>query len=98
MIQRTAVVASSSGLHARPAAIFVKAASQCGVKVRALVDGKKPANAASMLAVLALGAGPGTSVTLESDADTPEAAQAVEHLATLLETNLDEVEPEAAGG
>ncbi len=82
MIQRTAVVASSSGLHARPAAIFVKAAGQCGVKVRVVVDGKKPANAASMLAVLALGAGQGTSVTLESDADGPEAAEAVEHLAT----------------
>ena len=97
MIQRTAVVASSSGLHARPAAIFVKAAGQCGVKVRVVVDGKKPANAASMLAVLALGAVQGTSVTLESDADGPEATEAVEHLATLLETNLDEAEPEAAG-
>ena len=59
---------------------------RCRVKVRVVVDGKKPVNAASMLGVLSLGAGQGTSVTLEADDDGPEAAEAVDaSLVDLLE-------------
>ena len=90
MVQRTVTVGSASGLHARPAALFVKAASALPVRVRAIVDGKKPANAASMLAVLSLGAVQGTAVTLEADDDVAGAAQsAVDELAELLARDLD---------
>jgi phosphocarrier protein len=84
------MVGSASGLHARPAAIFVKAAAAQPVRVRAIVDGKKPANAASMLAVLALGATQGTTVTLEADDDDAgDGRQAVDELAELLARDLD---------
>ena len=90
MVQRTVTVGSASGLHARPAALFVKAASALPVRVRAIVDGKKPANTASMLAVLSLGAVQGTAVTLEADDDVAGAAQsAVDELAELLARDLD---------
>jgi phosphocarrier protein HPr len=96
MVQRTVTVGSASGLHARPAAIFVKAAAALPVKVRAIVDGKKPANAASMLAVLSLGAVQGTAVTLEADDDDAGAATtAVDELAELLARDLD-AEPDDA--
>jgi phosphocarrier protein HPr len=96
MIQRTVTVGSASGLHARPAAIFVKAAAALPVKVRVLVEGKKPANAASMLAVLSLGAGNGATVTLEADEDADGVGQAaVDELADLLASDLDAEVPSA---
>jgi phosphocarrier protein HPr len=90
MVKRTVIVGSRTGLHARPAAIFVKAAGALPVRVYASVDGKKPANSASMLAVLALGATKGTAVTLEADDDAEGLGRdAVEHLADLLGRDLD---------
>lgn len=90
MIQRTVTVGSTSGLHARPAAIFVKAAAALPVKVRLIVGGKKPANAASMLAVLSLGATLGSEVVVEADEDEAGLGRAaVDQLAALLERDLD---------
>jgi phosphocarrier protein len=90
VVQRTVTVGSASGLHARPAAIFVKAAAAQPVEVRAIVEGKKPAKTASMLMVLSLGAKQGTPVTLEADDDADGRGQAaVDVLATLLARDLD---------
>jgi phosphocarrier protein len=90
VVQRTVTVGSASGLHARPAAIFVKAAAAQPVEVRAMVDGKRPAKTASMLMVLALGATKGTQVTLEADDDPDGRGQAaVDALAALLARDLD---------
>jgi phosphocarrier protein len=96
MIERTVTVASASGLHARPARIFVKAAAALPVDVLLAVEGKKPVKAGSMLGVLTLGATQGTEVTLSAD-DDPEGAgrAAVDELAELLATDLDTVESDA---
>jgi phosphocarrier protein len=88
MIHRTVAVGSSSGLHARPARLFVQAATALPVAVTATVEGKRPARADSMLAVLALGAVKGTEVTL-SAADDPAGQAAVDELAALLAADLD---------
>ena len=95
MITRNATVGSASGLHARPAALFVKAATAAPVKVRICVEGKKPVNAASMLGVLSLGATCGTAVTLETDDESSAGAEAIEALATLIGTDLDAEEGQA---
>ncbi len=87
MPERTVTIASRTGLHARPAAIFVKAAADQPVAVRIRVGDGKPVAAASMLAVLSLGAGHGTEVTL--DAEGPEADAALDALVTLLSRDLD---------
>ena len=87
MPERTVSIASRTGLHARPAAMFVKAAAEQPVAVRIRVGGGKPVPAASMLAVLSLGAGHGTEVTL--DADGAEADAALDALAALLARDLD---------
>jgi phosphocarrier protein HPr len=92
MITQTAVIGSATGLHARPAALFVKAATNAPVKVRISVDGKKPVNAASMLGVLSLGALQGTTVTLETDDDTADAEAAIASLVELLSRDLDAME------
>ncbi|MDA0635208.1 HPr family phosphocarrier protein [Nonomuraea sp. MCN248] len=86
MPERTVAVASASGLHARPAKLFVQEAARLGVPVRIRV-GEKAVPAHSMLGVLSLGAVHGTEVTLESDA--PGAEEALDALAALLSRDLD---------
>lgn len=87
MPTRTVVVGSASGLHARPAALFVAAAARQPVQVTIRTGEKKPVPARSMLSVLSLGAKKGTEVTLEADGDG--AQDAVDTLAALLERDLD---------
>lgn len=87
---RKVTVASASGLHARPARLFVQEAVRLGVPVR-IRAGDRSVPATSMLGVLSLGAVQGTEVTLESDA--PEAEAALDTLAALLSRDLDAEEP-----
>jgi phosphocarrier protein HPr len=85
---RTVVVGSSSGLHARPAALFVAAAAKQPVPVTISTDGaRKPVPARSMLGVLSLGAKQGTQVTLAADGEGAEGA--LDELAALLARDLD---------
>ncbi|GAA0362592.1 HPr family phosphocarrier protein [Actinoallomurus spadix] len=91
MPTRTVAVAARTGLHARPAALFVKAAADQETPVRIRVGDGPAVPAASMLAVLSLGVGHGTEVTLE--ADGPGADAALDALAALLARDLDAEEP-----
>jgi phosphocarrier protein HPr len=84
---RTVIVGSSSGLHARPAALFVAAAGAQAVPVTIRTADKAPVPARSMLSVLALGAKCGTEVTIEADGDGADAA--LDELAALLARDLD---------
>src|SRR5258705_5775501 len=95
MASRTVTVGSTSGLHARPAALFVAAAAAQPVAVTIRTGDKKPVPARSMLSVLALGAKCGTEVTLEADGEGADAVLA--QLADLLARNLDE-DPQAVDG
>ena len=87
MEQRTVTVGSASGLHARPAALFVKAATAAPARVKIRVGEGRAVDARSMLSVLSLGAKQGTVVTLEKDGE--QAGLAVDELAALLEKDLD---------
>ncbi|MFI6481061.1 HPr family phosphocarrier protein [Nonomuraea sp. NPDC050663] len=88
MVERTVAVASRTGLHARPAKLFVQEAQRLGVPVKVRVGSGKEVPATSMLGVLSLGAVQGTQVTL-SAAGGPEGEAAVEALAALLARDLD---------
>jgi phosphocarrier protein len=97
MPARSVVIGSVSGLHARPAALFVAAAAAQPVPVTIRTGDKKAVPAGSMLSVLSLGAKFGTEVILEAEGDAAEAA--LDELAALLARNLDEEsEPAASGG
>jgi phosphoenolpyruvate-protein phosphotransferase (PTS system enzyme I) len=88
MAERVVTVGSRTGLHARPAALFVKAAAAQPVRVKIRkAGGGKAVDARSMLGVLALGAEFGTEVTLTAEGDEAEAALAV--LADLIARDLD---------
>ncbi len=93
MPQRTVVIASRTGLHARPATLFVQAATREPVPVRIATAGHRPVDARSILAVLSLGAGHGVEVTLEADGDG--AAETLDRLAAMLVRDLDAEELDA---
>ncbi len=87
MAERQAIIASGSGLHARPAKLFVAAVQEKGIPVTISANGGADLNAGSILALMGLGAAKGTTVTLRSDA--PGAESVLDELAALLETDLD---------
>jgi phosphocarrier protein HPr len=87
MTERKVVVASSVGLHARPASLFSQAATKTGVPVTLTSAAGKSVNAASILGVLSLGIGSGEEVTLTSDAEGADAA--LDELVALLSRDLD---------
>lgn len=86
MINRTAVVASKTGLHARPAALFAKAAAESTTPVTISIDGKPAVAAGSLLQIMTLGVKQGDTVTLYTE-EGNEAA--LDKLVALLETDLD---------
>ncbi len=90
MVERNATIASSVGLHARPAGLFIAAVNTQSVTVTISKNGSAPMNAASILSIMSLGAAHGDVVTLAAEGDGAEAALA--ELVALLETDLDAVE------
>lgn len=93
MPERRAIVGSKVGLHARPAALFVQAASKQAVAVTIAKPGGKPANARSILSVLALGARGGDEIVLSAEGSGAEIA--LDELAALVECDLDSADTDA---
>jgi len=94
MPERRVTVASRVGLHARPAALFVRAAGRAGVAVTIAKIGAAPTDARSLLAVMALDVRHGDEVVLA--AEGAGAGAALDELAGLLATDLDAA-PSGAG-
>lgn len=90
-------VRNPSGLHARPAAAFVRAAAsfRCDVRVANLTTGAGPATAKSLLGVLGLGVLRDHRVRLVLDGEDETAA--ADALRTLIEGGLGEPLGEPAG-
>lgn len=86
MAQRTVTIASSVGLHARPAA-FVEAVNETGLEVEIGRPGDDAVDASSILGVMALGAKHGEEVVLTADGDGAE--EALDGLVALLSRDLD---------
>ncbi|RFA13681.1 HPr family phosphocarrier protein [Subtercola boreus] len=87
MTERTAQIASSHGLHARPASLFTQAVATSGVKVNIAKGDGKAVNAASILGVISLGIESGDTVTISSD--DANADQVLDDLAAMLGRDLD---------
>ena len=87
MAQRTVTIASSVGLHARPAALFVEAVNETGLEVEIGRPGDDAVDASSILGGMALGAKHGEEVVLTADGDGAE--EALDGLVALLSRDLD---------
>jgi phosphocarrier protein HPr len=84
MPERTAVVASRIGLHARPASLVSLAAAGTGVPMQIAAHGRS-VNAASILGILSLDVSHGDEVIVSADDQA-----AVDKLIELLERDLTE--------
>lgn len=87
MATRTVTIASSVGLHARPAALFVEAASASGLDIEIGKPGEDPVDATSILGVMALGARHGEEVVLTAEGDGADVT--LDSLVDLLSRDLD---------
>ena len=85
--QRTVVVGSRVGLHARPASLFVQAVTASGHKVTVTTSEGESALADSILSVLALGVPHGATVVVDVEGDDAEGV--AESLAELLASDMD---------
>ena len=86
MAEKTVVVASTHGLHARPASLFTQAAASSGLPVQIEKAGRS-VNAASILAVISLGINFNDEVTLRAEGDNAE--HVIDELTQLLLTDHD---------
>lgn len=84
MKQLVAVVQAEAGLHARPAGVLVKKASEFTSNIT-LEKGGKSIDAKRLLAVLSLGAKQGDEITVVADGSDEDAA--LEAIKTLIESN-----------
>jgi phosphotransferase system HPr (HPr) family protein len=86
-------VRNPSGIHLRPAAVFVKAAAGFASKVTLenLELGKPPVDAKSMISVMTAGARQGHLVRIA--ADGPDEDAAIEALEALVDAGLGEAIP-----
>lgn len=89
MIVREIAISNKSGLHARPATLWVQTASRFKSAVR-LKKGDREVDGKSLLAILSLGLSAGSSVQLMTDGEDAEAA--AQALAKLLDDLADKGE------
>jgi len=80
-------VLNKSGIHARPAAMFVKTANRFGCEIFVEKDGEK-INGKSIMGLMMLAAGPGSKVTLLVKG--ADAAAALAELEALVQRKFDE--------
>lgn len=87
MIMKDFVVTNRLGIHARPAALFAKAASSFVSDIRVVKDGLE-VNGKSIMGIMMLAAAQGNTITIR--AQGPDEGEAVRVLGELLESRFGE--------
>ncbi len=87
MIQKTTRIVNRLGLHARPSAMLVTAATRFESEVYFTKNGLR-VNGKSIMGVMMLAAEQGSEVTVE--ADGPDEARAVEEIVKVIESGFGE--------
>ena len=80
-------VANKLGIHARPAALFVKTANRFSCDIFVEKDGEK-VNGKSIMGLMMLAAGPGSKLTVHAQGH--DASQALAEIETLIKRKFDE--------
>ena len=87
MTQKTITIENKTGIHARPASIFVQTATKFKSKIQLQAKGKT-IDAKSILIIMSMGLVKGTEVTII--ADGPDEAEAVKALKDLIDSKFGE--------
>ena len=80
-------IVNKLGIHARPAALFVKTANRFASDIFVEKDGEK-VNGKSIMGLMMLAAGPGSKLTVQAQGH--DASQALSELETLINRKFDE--------
>ncbi len=80
-------VVNKLGIHARPAALFVKTASRFTCEIHIEKDGEK-VNGKSIMGLMMLAAGPGSKLTVHANGSDAQAA--IAEIEALLKRKFDE--------
>lgn len=84
--RRKVTVKAEQGLHIRPCTAVAQMAMKFQSRVRLSKETNPPVDAKSILDLMTLAAGPQAELNLEVDG--PDAAEAIEHLAALFESDF----------
>jgi phosphocarrier protein len=84
---REFLIQNKLGIHARPAALFVKTANRFSCDIFVEKDGEK-VNGKSIMGLMMLAAGPGSRLIVH--ADGPDAAKALAEIEGLIKRKFDE--------
>lgn len=87
MPSRDVAIASTVGLHARPANLFVTEVASLGIPVTIAKQGGRAVDARSMLGVMTLGAKHGDVVTLTAEGEGAD--EALDRLVAFLSIDHD---------
>jgi len=87
MMTKDFLVSNKLGIHARPAAMFVKIANRFACEIFVEKDGEK-VNGKSIMGLMMLAAGPGSKLTVHAQGQ--DASQALAELETLIQSKFDE--------
>lgn len=87
MFSKEITILNATGLHARPASMFVQEAGKFKSEIHVVKEGKK-INAKSIMGIMAGGIAKGTLVTIEAAGEDEE--QAVDALVALIESKFGE--------
>lgn len=86
-MEKTVVIKNATGLHARPAGMFVKKAAEFKSTVEVIAKGKT-VNAKSIMGIMSLGLGQGEEIVVK--AEGADDAAAVDALVELIESGFGE--------
>ena len=86
-ISKELVITNKMGIHARPAALFVKIASKFDADVFVEKDGER-VNGKSIMGLMMLAAGPGSTLLIEVTGK--DASKAFEEIEALFESKFNE--------
>ena len=86
-IRKELLVSNTNGIHARPAALFVKTASRFSCEIFVEKDGET-VNGKSIMGLMMLAAGPGSKIMIQAEGE--DAAKAVVEIEALLRRKFDE--------
>ena len=85
--QRELIVSNKLGIHARPAAMFVKTANRFSCEIFVEKDGEK-VNGKSIMGLMMLAAGPGSKITVSCEGE--DGPDALNELEALVKRKFDE--------
>ena len=87
MAEKTTTIENKTGIHARPASLFVQTATKFKSKVQIKAKGKT-VDAKSILMIMSMGLVKGTEITI--CAEGPDEEEAVQTLCDLVDRKFDE--------